>query len=91
MDVLASEIVGDWTVEVQLVPDYAAEADWYVITAHNELRAVTLATVPNVSYATDMAMEEFYHSTIEAIKKFGTLPAFAPHTHYAPRLITKAM
>lgn len=91
MDTIARKIVKGWTVEVALAGDSQNECDWFAITAHDDKRIVTLATIPNVSVATDVAMNDYFDSTVEAIEKFGTIPPFAPHTHFSSRLMNKAV
>lgn len=89
MATIAHKEVNGYTVNVDIVGDSDNGCEWFAVTAHDELRIVTLATIPCVSMATDIAMNEFFDSAVEAIEKFGTLPPYAPNTFYASRLIEK--
>ena len=91
MELIASKQIKGYTVEVHIVADRVAECEWFAITAYNDVRIVTLATIPCVSMKTDAAMIEYFESVVEAIGKFGTLPPYAPNTFYASRLIEKEM
>lgn len=87
---IARKVVNGFTVEVSIVDDSQNECDWFAITAHNEFRIVTLATIPNVSVKTENAMNDYFDSAVGAIEKFGTLPPYSPHTFFASRLVEKA-
>lgn len=89
MATIARKEVNGYVVEVSIEGDAVNGCDWFAVTAHNDIRIVTLATIPCVSMATDIAVNEFFDSAVEAIEKFGTLPPFAPHTFFAARLIEK--
>lgn len=89
MELIASKQVKGYTVEVHIVADRVAECEWFAITAYDELRIVTLATIPCVSMRTDAAMINYFESVVEAIGKFGTLPPYAPNNFYSARALEK--
>lgn len=89
MATIARKEVNGYTVEVDIVGDSANGCEWFAVTAHDELRIVTLATIPCVSMKTDAAMINYFESVVEAIGKFGTLPPYSPNNFYSARALEK--
>lgn len=89
MELIASKQIKGYTVEVHIVADRAAECEWFAIGAYDDMRSVTLATIPCVSMKTDAAMIDYFESVVEAIGKFGTLPPYAPNNFFSARALEK--